>query len=78
MTLRSLSSRPLPCRLPQQGHFCPLVQRRNGGDPVFFDLLLAMPNCWGTDALLAPSPSRSLFVEGLRQTLGPRDGIDCR
>jgi hypothetical protein len=51
MTKRSLSSRPLPCRLPQQGHFCPLVQRRNGGDPVFFDLLLVIAQLLGHGCL---------------------------
>jgi hypothetical protein len=59
MTLRSLGSRSLPRRPPQQGHFYPLVQGRNGSDRVLFDYCLAiaeLPGPWMR--CLQPAPLR--------------------
>jgi|SoiMethySBSTD1v2_1073268.scaffolds.fasta_scaffold1225441_1 hypothetical protein len=74
MTLRSLGCRSLPRRPPQQGHFYPLVQGRNGSDRVLFDLLSSHRRTAGaTDALLAASTVEGLsFADGRGrgQTLG--------
>jgi hypothetical protein len=62
MTLRSLGSRSLPRRPPQQGHFYPLVQGRNGSDRVLFDYCLAiaeLPGPWMR--CLQPAPLRGSF-----------------
>jgi hypothetical protein len=61
MALRSLGSRFLPRRPPQQGHFYPLVEGRNGSDRVLFDLWSShRRTAKARDALLAASA-----VEGL-------------